>query len=213
MQTICVFWGVVGAGVGVRVSLSPAPPSKGSTKSLLIEWVTMSGQTRRQMLACLYNQTTSSSGGGERASPRAHARTHALTRAHSSPLRSEPRWLFCCTCCAYSPPPLQCPPLCLCVPSANFAVKVSDRRQIYTYHFMAATNAPPDSLLSIHAASLRCAPGFRSCRWVRVCARPSDVRLKAQQTRHDQMISLTEIILQSLEKKKKKKSRSETKTH
>lgn len=155
------------------------------------------------MLACLYNHTTSSIGGGERASPRAHARTHSLTRAHSSPLRSEPRWLFCCTCCAYSPPPLQCPPLCLCVPSANFAVKVSDRRQIYTYHFMAATNAPPDSLLSIHAASLRCAPGFRSCRWVRVCARPSDVRLKAQQTRHDHMISLTEIILQSLEEKKK----------
>lgn len=137
-----------------------------------------------------------------------HARTHS--RAHIPPLSDLNQGGSSAAPAApihplpSSPPPLQCPPLCLCVPSANFAVKVSDRRQIYTYHFMAATNAPPDSLLSIHAASLRCAPGFRSCRWVRVCARPSDVRLKAQQTRHDHMISLTEIILQSLEEKKKK---------
>lgn len=169
------------------------------------------------MLACLYNQTTSSSGGGERASPRAHARTHALTRAHSSPLRSEPRWLFCCTCCAYSPPPLLTPtppmPPSVLVCAIRKLCSESERQTSNLHLSLYGCNkCPPlDSLLSIHAASLRCAPGFRSCRWVRVCARPSDVRLKAQQTRHDQMISLTEIILQSLEEKKK--SKSETKTH
>lgn len=34
----------------------PHPSEKDSSKSQLIECVTMSKQTRRQMLACLYNQ-------------------------------------------------------------------------------------------------------------------------------------------------------------
>lgn len=158
MQTICVFWGVVGAGVGVRVSLSPAPPSKGSTKSLLIEWVTMSGQTRRQMLACLYNQTTSSSGGGERASPRAHARTHSLTRAHSSPLRSEPRWLFCCTCCAYSPPPLLTPsspmPPSVLVCAIRKLCSESERQTSNLHLSLYGCNKCPPRLSTLHPRRL-----------------------------------------------------------